>query len=89
MPFTCTLCQVNGLEKKFKGSKDLQKHVESVHEGIKYKCEQCDKSYADIFALRVHIKIAHSQTTVQMHKCQEPGCGREFQYPAFLILNLS
>ena len=37
--------QCNSCDKSFKKSSNLKRHIESVHDGIKYFCTMCEKSY--------------------------------------------
>ncbi|KAL4231685.1 hypothetical protein ACF0H5_009264 [Mactra antiquata] len=50
----CKHCQ-----RRFGCKRDLERH-KATHSNIKpFKCEHCDKSYADVGALHVHIGIKH------------------------------
>ena len=40
-------------------SKDLQRHVDAIHKGIRQECDQCDKSFAAKGGLARHIKKVH------------------------------
>lgn len=37
----------------------LKRHRESVHEGIRYPCEECDHRASTTWKLRAHIKKKH------------------------------
>ena len=56
--FSCDICQ-----KEFKGTK--AKHVlgrhKMIHEGKKFKCEICSKSFVSVFELRAHKEIHNSE----------------------------
>ena len=41
--------------------KNLKYHRETVHEGIRYKCEACDKEYRTEKMLRQHVETVHEK----------------------------
>ena len=52
-PFKCTKCS-----KSYKSNEDLVIH-QNIHNGIRYKCEQCDNSYTNKPNLHRHVKDIH------------------------------
>ena len=55
-------------------------HVEGVHEGVKYKCQQCDKGFSHPRNLKRHIETIHDG--VKKYKCD--FCGKDFNQSAHL-----
>ena len=49
----------------------MRRHKSSQHDGIKYKCDHCDKMYTDRRALVNHIKSVHEKI---IFKCPELEC---------------
>ena len=37
----------------------IKTHVKSIHEGIRYPCKICDKSFTKSFYLKEHVKSIH------------------------------
>ena len=54
--FTCDICG-----KDYRRLRDLTTHKQSIHEKIRYLCNQCDTSLASKEALNKHIKRKHEQ----------------------------
>ena len=52
----CILCK-----KSFKSNGDLKKHIECVHERVKFKCEACGKSVIGKKSLIRHVKNVHKK----------------------------
>ena len=65
---TCNLCNA-----KFNIRKTLQSHIQSAHEGLRYKCNPCDKMYTSNSTLWSHIKAVHEGVK---YECQQ--CGNKF-----------
>ena len=73
--------------KCFKRSCALQRHVESVHFGLRpYKCVTCDKSYGDLRSLKDHQASAHSGK--RDFQCIVHGCKKAFPHSKALRLHL-
>merc|ERR1711874_45150 len=53
LKFECSKCEYKTYTKR-----QLTRHVQSVHEGIRYDCSLCGKS---VFNLRDHTKFAHEK----------------------------
>ena len=75
-------CEVKGCTTKFNSSYALIKHQLHVHEGLRYKCELCNKEVA---SLKSHIKLVHEK--VRAHTC--PECKKGFQTTAHLKNHIS
>ena len=52
---------------------DLKRHIESVHEKVKYPCNQCEKQFTQQGNLRKHIESVHEKVK---HPCYQ--CGKQF-----------
>ena len=46
----------------------LSRHISSVHEGIKYDCEVCQKRYTSKNNLKYHMEVAHENA--DLYKCE-------------------
>lgn len=55
--------------KEFTNNRDLQRHIDSVHEGVKHKCPHCDYEATEKTKLVRHIKTVHLQ--VKAFKCNQ------------------
>ena len=66
--------------KVFADRGSLRFHNRAVHEGIKYQCDLCDKSYLQEFALKKHVKHYHEGE--KEFVCQM--CGKAFTSPNYL-----
>ena len=64
--FYCGQCQFSAIR-----NVTMKFHIESVHEGIVYKCEQCDVVTKWERDLKVHIKAKHTRL---IFECKEEGC---------------
>ena len=53
--FKCDSC-----EKSYSTKKNLYRHVESIHDGIKYQCDICDKMYSEAERLKRHFLARHN-----------------------------
>jgi Zinc finger, C2H2 type len=57
--FACNICS-----KKFKTKLNAQKHVKTVHEGLRpFVCEKCKAEFGDKSGLNRHVKAFHEKTT--------------------------
>ena len=56
-PHKCNQC-----EKAFVDKRHLQKHISTIHDGVKYcyKCDLCGKDFSDVTNLRTHIRKKHT-----------------------------
>ena len=43
-------------------SSSLKRHVEVVHEGVKYTCDHCNDQFSQKYRLQKHIKSVHGET---------------------------
>ena len=49
---------------------DLNKHISSVHEGIKYQCTLCGTKYKHLSSLSIHTKSKHGSIQFSCNICQ-------------------
>ncbi|GBG29115.1 Zinc finger protein 1 [Hondaea fermentalgiana] len=70
----CHLCN-----KSFRFPNELKRHIEGVHEGIKFPCELCEKAFSTKCNLHKHINAAHNGRT---YMC--PVCKKSFTDPSNL-----
>ena len=49
----------------------LKKHLESVHEKIRYQCDQCMKQFTTYDYLQSHKKSEHEGKRFQCEKCEK------------------
>ena len=45
----------------------MERHVSSVHKGIKHKCSDCEAEYAQKGALKNHVKKVHENIKVYLN----------------------
>ena len=64
--FKCETCN-----KEFSSGFVLKKHIEGVHEGIRYKCQLCEISCSQLGALNEHIKSVHQGIRYDCEICQK------------------
>ena len=62
--FQCSMCG-----KIYDAPSALDKHVESVHAGIKYQCNICNKAFTENSSLRRHVESVHEGITPLL--CEE------------------
>ena len=55
--FDCTQCSSS-----FKHERLLRNHLNTVHAGIKHKCQLCDKEYTEKYHLKRHFLSSHTET---------------------------
>ena len=48
---------------------DLKKHNQSIHEGVKYACNQCDQQFARHDNLKIHIQSKHKGVKYPCNQC--------------------
>ena len=67
-------CPICG--KVFSVSRNLKRHIKSVHEGVKdHVCDQCEKSFASLQYLKIHVKAVHEGVR---NTCNH--CGQTYSY---------
>ena len=58
-PFFCIICNTS-----FSLKSSLKRHVASVHEGLKFSCSLCGKTFGQLFRLNKHISVSHGNMSV-------------------------
>ena len=61
-------------DKSFGHALSLKKHIEMIHEAIKYECDCCDKSFSTLQSMKKHIHTVHEGH--KDHKCN--SCDKLF-----------
>ena len=59
--------------------RSLKTHIESVHEKIKYSCNQCDYQATQKGNLKTHIETVHEKVK---YPCNQ--CGHQFSQQGYL-----
>ena len=62
--YECEVCQ-----KKYSDKTSLDRHKQSVHEGVTYACDQCDYQAARQYNLTLHIQSKHEGVMYACDKC--------------------
>ena len=62
----------------FTKKSNLRKHVQSVHEGAKFECLECGKSYKWYATLHEHRRCCHSTNNEKSSSTICPFCGKVF-----------
>ena len=60
---------VINVTKNLQGS--LNMHMQTVHEGLKFPCDECDKQFTQKGYLNVHMKSVHEGKTFICDKCEK------------------
>ena len=61
----CDICM-----KQYKSKRNLLKHIQSVHKGIKYPCNQCEYKATQQGNLKTHIESVHEKVKYPCHQCE-------------------
>merc|ERR1712000_591768 len=56
-------------DKKFDSPKDLKRHVNGVHLGVKFNCEICSAQFTQKSAVKTHINAVHLK--LKLFQCDE------------------
>ena len=67
-------CEYPDCDYSFKTKLGLKRHVESVHKGVTYDCDQCERSFGLKTDLKRHVKTVHMN--MKNFKCDE--CDQSF-----------
>ena len=62
--FLCNQC-----ENEFTSKLGLQRHIQTKHEGIKFKCNHCDYQATQQCALKTHIESKHEGIKYECNQC--------------------
>ena len=57
---------------------NLQKHIQSIHEGVKHPCNQCDYRATQAGHLRTHIRSKHEGIRYPCNQCDYEATRREY-----------
>ena len=69
----CTKLTCDSCKKRYANSQSLQRHISSVHEGLKpFSCQSCDSKFANNQTLKNHIAGVHEGK--KPFKCQTCDC---------------
>ena len=64
--YECEVCQ-----KKYSDKTSLDRHKQSVHEGVTYACDQCDYQAARQYNLTLHIQSKHEGVKYACDQCNQ------------------
>lgn len=71
-------CQEPGCNKSFTLTKDLRRHVTTIHQSLRnFQCPHCTKSVTQRGNLNTHIQAIHSSNK-KPWRCSFPDCDAEF-----------
>ena len=78
-------------DKLFYDSSTARKHIRSVHEGVKYACNQCDYQATQQCSLKRHIQSKHDGVKYPRNqsKFQCPQSDKLFTERAAVFINIS
>ena len=62
--FNCDQCK-----RKFTQKNSLTRHIENIHEGLKYPCHHCDHESKSQGSLTVHIQLKHEGVRYACNQC--------------------
>ena len=69
--FMCRDC-----EAKFKGPDGLKRHIDSIHNGVRYGCEKCGNQYSQMSSLSAHQRRAHEGLRFACDRCDSTYSGK-------------
>ena len=58
-------------DKQFTEQGCLKRHIESIHEGVKYPCNQCDKQFTEQGNLTKHVQAKHEGVKYACNQCDK------------------
>ena len=64
--FPCDQCDFQSAERRH-----VQRHINTVHLGIKHACDECSKEYGDPHELKLHKKSAHEGVYYECGQCNK------------------
>ena len=64
--FECDKC-----ESQFKYRSSLVRHIQSIHEGVKYACNHCDQQFSQDATLHAHIRSIHEGVKYTCNQCDQ------------------
>ena len=56
-------------DKVFKTTRDLNRHINGVHDKIHHKCEHCDAKFSRKEKLKNHVSFKHYGVIVKCDQC--------------------
>ena len=78
------LCPICG--KIYKDKKSMTLHLNGVHLGVRFYCDQCDENFSQKSSLRRHIQSFHKSGGDKEHLCN--ACGKKFARKLSLKLHV-
>ena len=64
-------CHFNGCSKVFNLKQSVFRHYKSVHENLRFKCDQCEKEFMEKRTLRGHIRSMHQELKYKCDYCDK------------------
>ena len=72
--FLCDQCKT-----QFTTTRSLNRHIQSIHEGVKFDCDQCNYQATQLAGLKTHIMGKHEGTKFHCNTC-----GQQFSFQSSL-----
>ena len=66
----------------------LKQHVQAIHEGVKYTCDQCGKQVTQKQSLKLHVQTLHIQSAHEDTKFTCSQCDKQFTSKGYLKLHI-
>ena len=46
-------------------------HIKTIHEGVRYQCDTCEKSFTQLYNLKKHMKQVHEKEYVYQQQQEQ------------------
>ena len=58
----------------------MKKHIAPQHEGLSFKCDQCDREFTEKYRLQSHIDYVHNNIKQKCEFCDKTYGGDQYGY---------